>query len=303
MIDPQPNDAFAWTQASWGRMLVCRRIPAAHLFTSRDVVLRGSQQEWEAVAASLGVAADRLRLIRQVHGTDVVVCRQGEVPPSQIPEGDVIVSNDASVAIGVRVADCAPLLLFDSRTGAVAAAHAGWRGTAAGVAAVVVRAMHDAFGTDPADVIAAIGPCLGACCGEVGPEVVEAFRAGGASERSVASWFRAGNGDRSWLDLPGANRDQLQQAGVPCDRIFVADLCTRTHLGRLHSYRGSGAAAGRMLAGIRVSQGSHAKQPRDLTPRSQAATGSHAKELSSHGISRQGARQPRDLTQRVGTEH
>jgi YfiH family protein len=164
----------------------------------------------------------------------------------------VIVSNYAPVAIGVRVADCAPLLLFDPRTGAVGAAHAGWRGTAAGVAAVAVRAMRDTFGTDPAEVIAAIGPCLSACCGEVGPDVVQAFRAGGASERSVASWFRAGAGDRSWLDLPGANRDQLQQAGVPGDRIFASDLCTRTHHGRLHSYRGSGAAAGRMLAGIRA---------------------------------------------------
>lgn len=242
-------------------MLVCRRIAAPHLFTSRDVVLRDSREEWDAVAASLGVPADRLRLIRQVHGTDVVVCRPGDAVPSTLPEGDVIVSRDAGVAIGVRVADCAPLLLFDPRTGAVGAAHAGWRGTAAGVAAVAVRAMQDAFGTDPADVIAAIGPCLRACCGEVGPDVVDAFRANGASERNVASWFRAGKGDRSWLDLPGANRDQLQQAGVPGDRIFTSDLCTRTHHERLHSYRGSGAAAGRMLAGIRAVR-------RDLTPRS-----------------------------------
>ena len=142
------------------------------------------------------------------------------------------------MAIGVRVADCAPILLHDPVTRAVGAAHAGWRGTAAGAAGAAVRAMRDAFGSRPSDLVAAIGPCLGACCGEVGPDVVDAFRAGGAGEASLDAWFSPGAGDRSFLDLERANRDQLEDAGLNPDAIFSSGLCTKTHRARLHSYRG-----------------------------------------------------------------
>lgn len=250
--DPQPNDAFAWTQEPWGRGLRCQRLAAPHLFTSRDVALREEDREWSDVVASLGVARDRLRLVKQVHGIHAVVARRGAMAAWDEPQADVIVSDDPSVAIGVRVADCAPVLLFDPVANVVAAAHAGWRGAAANAAAAAVRALHKEFGSKPANVVAAIGPCLGRCCGEVGPEVVEAFRAGGAERRHIAAWFSPGTGDRSMLDLERAHRDQLECAGVNPETIYASGLCTKTHYDRLHSYRAALTAAGRMLGAIRV---------------------------------------------------
>jgi YfiH family protein len=251
MSDPQPNDAFTWTQEPWGRALRCTRLAAPHLFTSRDLFLTEDQGEWRAVSASLGVPADRLLLIKQVHGIHVAVKRAGQNPGWTRPEADVIVTEDPLVAIGVRVADCAPVLVYDTVRGAVGAAHAGWRGTASGAAVAAVRAMQREFRCRPSDLIAAIGPCLGACCGEVGPDVVEAFRAGGADDASIGAWFSPGAGDRSFLDLERANRDQLIVAGLKPDAVFVSGLCTKTHHGRLHSYRAEHTAAGRMVGAIR----------------------------------------------------
>jgi len=215
-------------------------------------VLREDAREWDAVSASLGVARGQLRLVKQVHGAHVAVARDGEIAGATRPEADAIVTGDPAVAIGVRVADCAPVLLVDPVRGAAAAAHAGWRGTAAGVVAATVEALHREFGSAPPDLLAAIGPCLGACCGEVGPDVLDAFRAGAARDADIRAWFTPGRGDRSFLDLERANRDQLERAGLDPRRIFTSGLCTKTHRDRLHSYRAHGSGAGRLLAAIRV---------------------------------------------------
>jgi hypothetical protein len=250
--DPKPNDGFQWTQEPWGRALRCTALPAPHLFTSRDLVLRDDDAEWRAVSASLGVPRERLALLKQVHGIHYVLVRRGGRLPPDRPKADIVVSDDPSVAIGVRVADCAPVLLYDRARGVAGAAHAGWRGAAARASASAVRAMQQEFGSHPSDILAAIGPCLGACCGEVGPEVVEAFRAGGADAASIDTWFRPGAGDRSFLDLERANRDQLEHSGLHPDHIYVSGICTKTHHGRLHSYRADHVAAGRLLGAIRV---------------------------------------------------
>ena len=201
MSDPQPTGAFEWTQESWGRALRSTALPVPHLFTARDLVLRDDDTEWMAVAASLDVPRDRLLLIKQIHGVRAAVVRRGWQPPWTRPQADIILTDDPSIAIGVRVADCAPVLLLDRRRGAVAAAHAGWRGTAARVSEAAVEALRSEFGSHPADLIAAIGPCLGACCGEVGPDVINAFRADGATGADIEAWFSTGAGDRSFLDL------------------------------------------------------------------------------------------------------
>lgn len=161
-----------------------------------------------------------------------------------------MVSDDPQSAIGVRVADCAPILIADRRLGVVAAAHAGWRGTVQRAAAVAVESMTREFGSGPADLVAAIGPCLGACCGEVGQDVVRAFE--DAGHEQVGRWFTTGPTPRPYLDLARANADQLRDAGIPAGSIHVSGLCTRTHAGLLHSYRADGAAAGRMVGAIRA---------------------------------------------------
>ena len=235
-------------------MLRCRPLleVADHFFTARNLRLRGDEREWGAVAHQIGVDdAARLLLIRQVHRAEVAVARAGRPPAWRRPEADVIVSDDPASAIGVRVADCAPILLADCRLRAVGAAHAGWRGTVHGAATAAVRAMQETFGSEPGDLVAAIGPCLERCCGEVGPEVVEAFREAGHSPDTLAHWFAPGASGRPSLDLARANRDQLESAGVTASRIHVAGLCTKSHASVLHSYRADKEEAGRMVGVIR----------------------------------------------------
>jgi len=256
----QPSGDFRWTQAPWGRVLECGPLGAVvrHFFTTRDLPpgCRGTDPGWiAAVAAHAGVPPDRLVRVRQVHGADVLVVRRGEPVPDPggpAPVADIIVSDDPGVALAVGVADCVPLLVADRRLGVAAAGHAGWRGTAAGVATVLVREMAARFGSRPGDLVAAVGPSVGACCYEVGDEVVAAYRAAGHDEARIGRWF-ARNGElRHRLDLWRATRDQLEAAGVPPHQIHLAALCTASHPDRFFSYRVEGAASGRMLGVIRA---------------------------------------------------
>ena len=235
-------------------MLQCRPLLelADHFFTAGDLALRADDREWTAVAQQIGLPLEQLFLIRQIHRADVAVARRGRTGRWDRPDADAIVSNDPSNAIGVRVADCAPILLADRRGGAVGAVHAGWRGAVQEAAAAGVEAMTREFGSAPRDLIAAIGPCLGPCCGEVGPEVVEAFREAGHGKDRIARWFASGPSGRPYLDLWRANADQLEAAGLEAGNIHVAGLCTKTHAGVLHSYRAEGERAGRMAGVIRA---------------------------------------------------
>jgi YfiH family protein len=236
-------------------VLQCRPLleRADHFFTAGDLALRADDREWTAVAQQIGLPLEQLFLIRQVHRAEVAVARRGRTGRWDRPDADAIVSDDPSNAIGVRVADCAPILLADRRGGAVGAVHAGWRGAVQEAAAAGVEAMMREFGSAPGDLVAAIGPCLGPCCGEVGPEVVDAFREAGHGRDRIARWFAPGPSGRPYLDLWRANADQLEAAGLQAGNIHVAALCTKTHAGVLHSYRAEGERAGRMAGVIRAS--------------------------------------------------
>jgi YfiH family protein len=223
---------------------------ASHFFTTSDLMLR-DDAEWTTVAKAIGVDRSGLRMISQVHGVDVAVVRVGSAAVWSRPQADVIISDDPETAIVVRVADCAPILLADTRSGVVAAAHAGWRGAVQGAANSAVNALRAHFASDPRDLVAAIGPCLGVCCGEVGPEVLEAFANAGHAREDLQRWFRPGDDDRFYLDLAGANADQLAMAGVPRKQIHVSGLCTKSHPQLFHSYRAHGRGAGRLAGVIR----------------------------------------------------
>jgi YfiH family protein len=254
MTLPKPTDAFEWTQAAPGAALRCRPLldVAPHLFTTAAVELRHDEREWGLVAAELGVAAGAIHLLRQVHGRAASVARRGQPVPAARPEADIIVSDDSNTAVAVRVADCAPILLADRTKPVVAAAHAGWRGAVQDVAGAAVRALQETFGSRPADLVVAIGPSLGSCCGEMGPDVVEAFGAAGHTARDIGRWFTSGPRGRPHFDLPQANRDQLERAGVPAASIHVAGFCTRCRPDLFHSYRAAGTSAGRMVGAIRA---------------------------------------------------
>lgn len=235
-------------------MLQCRPLLAVapHFFTGATLQLREDAAEWDALAAYVGVPADRLLLLDQVHGRAVVKA----VPPTgerrARPKADALVSDDPAVALIVRVADCAPILIADQRLRVVAAVHAGWRSTMQRIAMAAVEKLIDEYGSDAGDLVAAIGPSLGACCGEMGEEVVEGFRDAGHDAASLERWFVRAPGRRPHFDLWGANRDQLEAAGIRASAIHISALCTRTHAGAFHSYRAAGSGAGRMAAVIRA---------------------------------------------------
>jgi YfiH family protein len=152
-------------------------------------------------------------------------------------EGDALLEDRPGSVVAVRTADCIPILLVDERRRAVAAVHAGWRGTAARIACVAVAAMGRDFGTRGEDLHAAIGPGIGKCCYEVGAEVAAQF----------------GGQGRGYIDLTSENRRQLEEAGVTGRRIYASNLCTMCRAGEFHSFRRDQNAAGRMFsfAGIR----------------------------------------------------
>ena len=246
MLPPIP-DSFRWTDESWGPALRCRPLEAVapHLFTTRKLQLT-SDADWQRVAVAVGAA--RVATLTQVHGRAVVVVRQA---PQGRPEADVLVGDNPEVALAVRAADCVPLLIADRVNGAVAAVHAGWRGTAAGAATAAVDALAREFGSKPQDLVAAIGPSIGSCCYEVGTELVDAFAAAGHERYLVDRWFLAPRGGRLRLDVAGANRDQLVLAGVPEEQIHLSGLCTAMELEVLTSFRVEKEKAGRIAGVIR----------------------------------------------------
>jgi YfiH family protein len=205
-------------------------------------------------------------MLAQVHGREVVVVRKGGARPQGRPAADLLVSDDSDVALVVRAADCVPLLVADTRTGAVGAAHAGWRGTAAGAAGALVQAMTAEFSSRPADLVAAIGPSIGVCCYEVGSDVVDAFAAAGHERYLIDRWFRvprlprAGDrpaaggveGPKLRFDIPASNRDQLILAGLSDQNVHLSGLCTASNLEFFPSYRAEGSSTGRILGVIRA---------------------------------------------------
>ena len=247
MTLPGLPESFYWTNTACGVALKCRPLEAiaSHLFTTRQLPL--SDEGWHRVARALQTGA--VTTVKQVHGRGVVVVRRGVPRAAATPDGDVLVSNDPATAVAVRAADCVPLLLADSATGAVAAVHAGWRGTVAGAATAAVDALARALGSKPADLVVAIGPSIGACCYAVGPELMEVFAAAGHSPHFIDRWFVREQTVR--LDLAAANRDQLELAGVPGTQIHPSGLCTAMNLDVLTSYRVEKERAGRISGAIR----------------------------------------------------
>jgi polyphenol oxidase len=255
MTLPQPDATFHWTPEAWGDALRCRELSAAaqHLFTSRQLPLP-DDAAWRAALRSVGSAPDRLMRVKQVHGNAVRTLKRREVPgdaAAHRPDGDAVVSNEPGLALAVMVADCVPILLCDPSRGAAAAIHAGWRGTCARVAAHAIETMRREFGTNPADLIAAIGPSVGPQDYEVGESLVAAFLDAGHPQAVVDEWFRR-DAHGLHLDLWAANIYQLIDAGVDARRIFLCGLSTVSHPEIFDSYRAEGERAGRMAAIIVV---------------------------------------------------
>lgn len=236
-------------------VLRCPALKSRHGFSTRRGGISQAPFDGLNLSTSSGdapevVAANRARFLaavglrgplsvaHQVHGATVA-----EPPVARGTQADVLVTDRPEAPIGVFVADCVPILIEDQRSGAVAAVHAGWRGTAERAVVAAVEALRTRFGARPGELVAAIGPSIGGCCYQVGPEVVEAI--GRVADPATALHQEA----QGWkADLSEANRQQLRGCGV--EAVHLSGLCTACHPELLYSYRREGPRSGRMLAVI-----------------------------------------------------
>jgi len=221
--------------------------------------------------AALGAERMQLVTLQQIHSDVIHVLDQA--PPSTL-RGDAAITRVPGLLLGVQTADCVPILLVDAVRRVVAAVHAGWRGTSRRIAAKTLGRMQMVCGTRPGDVQVAIGPAIGRCCYEVGPEVAQAYagqfacagdwfdgpfeQLSSGEEPNPCKWLsRAPPGHelpapRVQLDLVAANRWQLLDAGVKANHMVTSGLCTSCRTDLLFSYRREGGRTGRLLAWIGI---------------------------------------------------
>ena len=193
------------------------------------------------VRFQLGVGKLALFTARQVHGHDVVVVEvDSDLDAVRARSADALLTRALGLGVGVRTADCAPILLAVDDGSAVAAVHAGWRGAVGGV----IEAALAELGVDPARVVAAVGPCIGRASFEVGPEVVT--QAGAVVD--VDGLVVAGAGDRAFFDLAGLCRRVLEKGGVR--RVDVVGGCTVEQVALYFSHRRDQGITGRQLSAI-----------------------------------------------------
>ena len=285
-----------WHAARAGRLTLVRAALLEHLpwvvhgFSTRtgglsvlgdERVLNLGWTEWDtrqaveanraAFLRALGGGRMWLATLKQCHGDVMHVL---DTPTAHELRGDALLTRAPGLLLAVQTADCVPILLADRRRHAVAAVHAGWRGTLARIVEKTLGRMRMEFDTSAEDVVAALGPSIGGCCYEVGPEVATAFAAQFAAARE---WFegpfdRLASGDdpapfpwlsmtppghdapapRVRLDLRAANRSQLVEAGVPAAQIVTSPLCTACRTELLFSHRREQGSTGRMMAVIGI---------------------------------------------------
>ena len=266
---------------------VLSRIPwLVHGFSTRpggvsdlngERVLNLSSAEWDTRENVLEnrrrflsvLGADGLLLVtlKQTHSDVVHVF---EAPPAVLCRGDASTTNRPGLLLAVQTADCVPIFLVDPKKHVIAAVHAGWRGTLQRIATKAIGTMQMHFGTRPADLLAAIGPSIGVCCYEVGPEVASQFK---SQFPNASNWFdelRTGDEPNplQWLNMapPGhqpppknvllnlrkANSAQLLEAGLLDRNMFVCDLCTACRRDLFFSYRKDAGTTGRLLSVIGI---------------------------------------------------
>ena len=176
----------------------------------------------------------RLATAWQVHGDNIRFVRDHGETGDADERADALVSNLDDVLVGVKTADCVPILIGDKVTGAYAAVHAGWRGTARSITRKAVATLHEEFGSDPKDLICAIGPAAGCELYEVGQDVIDTFAQNLPSSDRYFTNTRPGH---ALVDLKTANRDQLTDSGVDVSKIYIAPYCTMERVDLFFSYR------------------------------------------------------------------
>ena len=258
--DDQLTEAgFYWREIEGVRALICAPLEADGFVNGFSTRLGGvSEMPKDALSlagfnddAAENILENRRRFLKlfpgdwalagcwQVHGADVrVVENAQDAKPAENERGDtiycdVIVSNATGVLAGVKTADCVPILIGDPVTGGFSAIHAGWRGTLATAVVAGVNRLVQEYDAKPENLHVAIGASAGACCYEVGTDVIDAF----TNRFSGANLFNTTRPGHAKIDLLKANRDQLESAGVIPERIHIAPICTMCRTDLFFSYR------------------------------------------------------------------
>jgi hypothetical protein len=253
--EPILTDAgFHWRERGGIRVLVCdaleqagftngfsTRLGGVSPFPENDLNLAGFDEDSaenieenrRRFLATVG-GDFRVATVWQVHGDAIkLVSHEGAIEMSD-EKFDGLISRLPGLLVGVKTADCVPVLIGDPRTGAFAAVHAGWRGTAASIVSKAVRKMRDSFGTDPSDLVCAIGPAATCRSYEIGQDVIDMFRENFDDGAKYLTDTREGH---ALIDLHLANRDQLIDFMVPPESIFTAPFCTMARTDLFFSYR------------------------------------------------------------------
>ena len=210
-----------------------------NLRTSCDDDREAVRENYSILCRSLGIDGKKMVYSKQVHGTVVRAvthsdCKEDPFDPVDY-EADGLITDEKGLSLIIYTADCIPILLYDPSRRAVGAVHAGWRGTAGGIAGEAVRKMHECYGCDPSDILAAVGPGIGPCCFETDADVPETVR---ASMGCFAGEFvEQSAGGKYHVDLKGINAWFLMQNGVPEGNIEISTDCTACMPERYWSHR------------------------------------------------------------------
>jgi len=271
LLQLAPFAEFAWLVHGFST-----RVGGASALNGENV-LNLSFTDWDSRANVVknrarfqgALRAGEFKLLPQKQLHSDIVHRYSSVP-AQPRKGDASVTSQPGLLLATQTADCVPILLLDPQKRAVATIHAGWRGTLARIAEKTVGRMQLEFGCRPADLLAAIGPCIGPCCYEVAADFVTKFTAQFQDGHEYFDEARTGEEPNplQWLnmsppghqpppktvhlDLRKANQSQLRISGLRAKDIFVSDLCTGCRTDLFFSYRKEGALSGRMLAVIGI---------------------------------------------------
>jgi polyphenol oxidase len=248
------ENGFFWREKGGVKILVSRRLEengfangfstrlgGVSAFPENDLNLAGFDED-----ASESIFENRRRFLNvfdkdfqlatawQVHGGDVKIVRNQTDVKNSEEKFDALVSGLENVLVGVKTADCVPVLLGDTKTKAFAAIHAGWRGTVESIAVKAIEKMNKEFGTNPKDLIAAIGPAATCKNYEIGQDVIDAF-----TEKFPGSekFFNRTRDGHALVDLYKANKDQLVSAGILEEKIYTAPFCTMERTDLFFSYR------------------------------------------------------------------
>ena len=202
---------------------------------SRENVLKN----YELLCDCVGINTSHLVLSKQTHTNNVKIVDRSHCGTGYTRESfqdiDGLITNEPGVALVTQYADCTPLIFCDPVKKVIATSHSGWRGTVKEIGKVTVQKMQQEFGSNPSDIIACIGPCIGKCCYEVDDPVYEAFQK--LEYLNLNKIFTNKGGGKYWLDMVEANKQILLNIGIKEENMDISDLCTNCNSDTLHSHR------------------------------------------------------------------